>query len=144
MPRHAAPFDGEALREARLKQGLTQHELARLVDVAGGERISRWELGATRPRAVMISRLASALKVSVADLVPSDDATTGLRELRTRAGLSPSELAKAAHTSVSTVQRWESGRASRPLPRPTLRALAKALGVSAEDVADAISVSRQA
>jgi transcriptional regulator with XRE-family HTH domain len=40
----------EALRAARVRAGLTQHELARLVGVAGGERVSRWELGTSRPR----------------------------------------------------------------------------------------------
>ena len=41
--------------------GLTQHELARLIDVAGGERISRWELGSSAPRPEMLLRLAQAL-----------------------------------------------------------------------------------
>ena len=40
--------DPLALRDARLRMGLTQHELARLIDVAGGERISRWELGSSQ------------------------------------------------------------------------------------------------
>lgn len=142
MRRHAAPFDGAALRAARVQRGLTQHELARRVGVAGGERVSRWELGVTTPRAVTIGRLAAALEVSVDDLVPSDGAVS-LRELRTRAGLAPRDLAEATHMSVSTIQRWESGRSSRPLPDPTLQALAKALGVSAEDVAEAISRARQ-
>ena len=144
MPRHAVPFDGEALRAARVRRGLTQHGLARLVDVAGGERVSRWELGVTTPRAVTVGRLASALGVSVDDLMPSVGAASGLRELRTRAGLSPRDLAEATHMSVSTIQRWESGRTSRPLPDPTLQALATALGVSVEDVAAAISRARQA
>ena len=39
--------DPVALRDARLRMGLTQHELARLI-VAGGERISRWELGSSQ------------------------------------------------------------------------------------------------
>ncbi|WP_425577343.1 helix-turn-helix domain-containing protein [Nocardioides endophyticus] len=43
-------LDPSVLRAAREEAGLTQHELARLVGVAGGERISRWELGASVPR----------------------------------------------------------------------------------------------
>ena len=144
MSRHAVPFNGEALRAARVRRGLTQHGLARLVDVAGGERVSRWELGLTRPRAVMIGRLASVLEVPVADLVPSESATADLRELRMRAGLSPRDLAEAAHTSVATIQRWEAARIRRPLPESTLQALATALGVRVEDVAEAISQARQA
>ena len=92
----------------------------------------------------MIGRLASVLEVPVADLVPSESATADLRELRMRAGLSPRDLAAAAHTSVSTVQRWESGRTRRPLPESTLQALATALGVRVEDMAEAISQARQA
>ena len=53
--------DPAALRDARVRMGLTQHELARLIDVAGGERISRWELGSSAPRPEMLLRLAQAL-----------------------------------------------------------------------------------
>jgi len=61
--------DPLALRDARLRLGLTQHELARLIDVAGGERISRWGLGSSAPRAELRHRLAEALNVGVADLL---------------------------------------------------------------------------
>ena len=43
-------MDPGALRAARERAGLTQHQLARLVGVAGGERVSRWELGTSEPR----------------------------------------------------------------------------------------------
>ena len=46
----ASGIDPSALRTARESAGLTQHELARLVGAAGGERVSRWELGASVPR----------------------------------------------------------------------------------------------
>jgi DNA-binding XRE family transcriptional regulator len=61
--------DPVALRDARLRMGLTQHELARLIDVAGGERISRWELGSSAPRPEILHRLAQALNVDAADLL---------------------------------------------------------------------------
>ncbi len=44
-------IDPSELRAARESAGLTQHELARLVGAAGGERVSRWELGVRFVRA---------------------------------------------------------------------------------------------
>ena len=43
--------DGAALRAARIRAGLTQHALVRLIGVAGGERISPWELERSALRA---------------------------------------------------------------------------------------------
>ena len=51
-------IDPSELRVAREKAGLTQHELARLVGAAGGERISRWELGTSVPRPDFLVKLA--------------------------------------------------------------------------------------
>ena len=48
--------DPVALRDGRLRMDLTQHELARLIDVAGSERISRWELGQLPSRQIASSR----------------------------------------------------------------------------------------
>lgn len=65
-----------ALREASLRMGLTQYEsLARLINVAGGERILRWELGSSAPRPEILHGLAQALDVAAADLSKPGDAT---------------------------------------------------------------------
>ncbi|MCM3555906.1 helix-turn-helix domain-containing protein [Janibacter melonis] len=136
MPRHSAPFDGEALRAARESMSLTQHELARRVGVAGGERISLWELGETTPQPATVRRLASVLGLTVSQLVPADE--VDLRTLRARAGLTSVELAEAAHVSVSSVRRWETGRVRRRPPERAVQAMADALKVSAQDVEDAI------
>jgi transcriptional regulator with XRE-family HTH domain len=136
-----AGIDPVALRDARLRMGLTQHELARLIDVAGGERISRWELGSSVPRPKLLQRLAQALNVGPADLLdvggPAD-----LRRLRTSAGLSARTLAARAHMSVPTYVRWESGRTKRLPPTQALKPLAKALNVTVEDVESAIVTAR--
>ena len=120
---------------------LTQHELARLIDVAGGERISRWELGSSAPRPEILHRLAQALNVPTADLLepggPAD-----LRRLRTSAGLSARTLAARAHMSVPTYVRWESGRMKRVPVMQALKPLAKALNVTVEDVESAIVTAR--
>jgi len=121
--------------------GLTQHELARLIDVAGGERISRWELGSSAPRPEILQRLAQALNVGAADLLETGG-PADLRRLRTSAGLSARNLAARAHISAPTYIRWESGRTKRLPARQVLKPLAKALNVTVEDVESAIVNAR--
>ena len=133
--------DPLALRDARLRMGLTQHELARLIDVAGGERISRWEVGTSAPRPEMLRRLAQALNVKAADLLETGG-PADLRRLRTAAGISARTLAARAHMSVPTYIRWESGRIKRLPARQALEPLAKALNVNVEDVESAIGTAR--
>jgi transcriptional regulator with XRE-family HTH domain len=133
--------DAVALREARLSMGLTQHELARLIDVAGGERISRWELGSSAPRPEILQRLAQVLNVSAADLLKAGG-PTDLRRLRTSAGLSARTLAARAQISVPTYVRWESGRTKRLPARQALKPLAQALNVTVEAVESAIVTAR--
>jgi transcriptional regulator with XRE-family HTH domain len=139
--RAEAGVDPGALRNARLRMGLTQHELARLIDVAGGERISRWELGSSAPRPEILQRLARALNVGAADLLEAGG-PADLRRLRTSAGLSARTLAAQGHVSVPTYIRWESGRTKRLPARQVLKPLAKALNVTVEDVESAIVIAR--
>ena len=136
-----AGVDPVALRDARIRMGLTQHELARLIDVAGGERISRWELGSSAPRPEILHRLALALNVGAADLLETGG-PADLRRLRTSAGLSARTLAARVHMSVPTYVRWESGRTKRLPARQALKLLAKALNVTVEDVESAIVTAR--
>jgi transcriptional regulator with XRE-family HTH domain len=133
--------DPVALRDARLRMGLTQHELARVIDVAGGERISRWELGSSNPRPEMLQRLAQALNVGTADLLEAE-APADLRRLRTSAGLSARSLAARAHISAPTYVRWESGRTKRLPATQALNLLAKALNVTVDDVESAVVTAR--
>ncbi|MAY94967.1 MAG: hypothetical protein CMH84_00290 [Nocardioides sp.] len=65
-------LDPSELRAAREKAGLTQHELARLVGAAGGERISRWELGTSVPRPDFVVKLARALNIPTRRLIHLD------------------------------------------------------------------------
>ena len=133
--------DSAALRDARRRMGLTQHELARIIDVAGGERISRWELGSSAPRPEILRRLALALNIGVADLLEAGS-PADLRRLRTAAGLSARTLAARTHISVPTYVRWESGRTKRLPARQALKPLAKVLNVTVEDVESAIVTAR--
>ena len=134
--------DPTALRAARERLGLTQHQLARLVGVAGGERISRWELGLDEPRPDSLARLARVLNAQVVELLGVDPEHRDLRALRYCAGLSASEVAAAAHISVRSYARWESGSWVRPPSAENLRAIARSLDVSVSTVRDALDRAR--
>lgn len=131
--------DPTAIRAARERLGLTQHRLARLVGVAGGERISRWELGLDEPRPDLLVRLATVLELPPADLLVG--ARRDLRKLRYCAGLSSPELAAAVHVSTRSYVRWESGAWVRPPSAEILRALARALNVPVGAVCDALDLA---
>lgn len=62
---------GANLATARFKAGLSQADLARMVAISQGALINI-ELGRQHPRPHLLSRLAAAIGVSEADLLPSD------------------------------------------------------------------------
>ena len=138
----ASGVDPAALRAARERAGLTQHQLARLVGVAGGERISRWELGASEPRPDIVVRLAKALDLPALQLLEIVDEVPDLRALRFAAGLSAVEVAARVHVSKTTYQHWESGRWERMPERRKLQALARALSVGVLETVAALERSR--
>ena len=78
-------------------QDLTQAELARVIGVAGGERVSRWELGTSTPSTAMRARLAKALGIDLEELLPSQG-PADLRRLRAEAGLTVAELGNGRWT----------------------------------------------
>ena len=134
------PLDPVILRAARIRRGMTQSEVARAVGVAGGERVSKWELGTASPSASVRVRLARILELEVEELLPSLGAA-GLRRLRVEAGLTVRELAARGGVSVATIKRWESGAGGSAVRAP-LERLAAALGVDVECVNEAIEMSR--
>ncbi len=135
-------LDAAALRTARVRAGLTQHELARLVGVAGGERVSRWELGTSSPRPEILVRIAATLDVSLADLFVPGAEPADLRGLRVATGLSMEELATRVHVSKATLSRWESGHLVNVPSRAALQLLADSLAATVEDVERAFDRSR--
>ena len=82
-------ISGTLLREARLRAGLTQEELARRAGTTQSA-ISRWESGSTRPPLEMLRRLVRAcgldLRVGIREY--DSDATTLLERT---VSLSPAE-----------------------------------------------------
>jgi transcriptional regulator with XRE-family HTH domain len=138
----ASGVDPEALRAARERAGLTQHELARRIGVAGGERISRWELGTSEPRPELLARLGLVLETAPRSLLRLDGGSIDLRALRFAAGVSVAVLAGSADISKPTYLRWESGRWGRLPSQEVLGALAEVLSVRVSEVVAALEHSR--
>lgn len=138
----AAAVSPAAIRTAREKAGITQHQLARMVGVAGGERVSRWERGTSEPRPDILVRVARALGCPAVDLLVIRGDEPDLRALRFSAGTSANELAIRLHVSKSTYLRWEAGRGERMPSRQQIRDLAKALNVSAAVATSALEHAR--
>ena len=63
---------GAMIKRLREGRGMTQGELAQLVDV-GDKAVSRWECGRGYPDITLLEPLASALGVSVAELLAGAD-----------------------------------------------------------------------
>lgn len=127
-------IDGDALRDARERAGLSQDELARRVGLSSGQRVSRWERGEARPRTPgLLHATAAALGVPATTLLVPATAGPSLRWLRFAAGLSVEDVAEATHTSVSSVKRWEAHGLRAPAPS-AVHALAHALGASPQQV----------
>ena len=106
--------------------------------MAGGERVSRWELGTSTPSTAMRARLAKALGIDLEELLPSQG-PADLRRLRAEAGLTVAELAERGGVARGTIKRWEAGSALRV--RAPLDAVAAALGVSVDTLRHAIELS---
>jgi transcriptional regulator with XRE-family HTH domain len=136
-------IDPSVLRAAREKAGLTQHELARLVGAAGGERISRWELGASVPRPDFLVKLARALDIPTLRLIHMEGEVPDLRALRLKAGLTVPELAAAVNVAVPTYYAWEQGRWTRLPAARQLERLARGLQDTVEVVVAAFQEARQ-
>jgi transcriptional regulator with XRE-family HTH domain len=130
-------IDPSALRAAREGAGLTQHELARLIGVAGGERVSRWELGASAPRPDLVVKLARTLGIPTRRLLHLDGEVPDLRALRLQAGLTVPQLVDRAGLLAPTYYAWEQGRWTRLPAAATLEGLGRALEQPADVVAAA-------
>ena len=85
MNRPEAVIFGKRLREARLRRGMSQAELAGVVEDSRGRLTSNYvsdlERGLKAPTLTMILKLSRALEVSVSDLL-SDFTLEVVRKLR--------------------------------------------------------------
>jgi transcriptional regulator with XRE-family HTH domain len=136
---NAPEIDSTALRAAREKAGLTRHELAREVGVVGGERVSLWERGRSRPRSPrLLHAVVAAVGVPARSLLVQPPDGPSLRWFRFAAGLSVDQVADAAHVSVASLKRWEAQGSRRALPPATVERLAGVLGVRPGDISAAM------
>jgi len=119
---------GDALHRARSARGLTQSQLARIIDVSGGERVSECERGVRAPAVRLIPAVAAALGATALEFLALPNGVD-LKALRLASGKTWAEIAQQNYVSSGTYLRWESGR-SRATPDPAVRrSLAKALGI---------------
>lgn len=68
---------GDRLREAREQRGLSQRDLARLLNL-GINQINRYEVNANDPSASVLARIAQELKVTTDYLLGLSDTPQGL------------------------------------------------------------------
>ena len=98
-------FRADALRESRIRAGLSQEAVAELVGVSSWT-YRQWETGCATPLAGRLQRLADAVGGDVADLVGPPQT---LADYRVLAGLSQADLAERIGVSRATVAGWEQG-----------------------------------
>lgn len=134
--------DADALHRARSARGLTQSQLARIIDVSGGERVSEWERGIRTPAVRLIPAVAAALGVTPLDFLSMPHGVD-LKALRLAAGKTSTEIAARTHVSPPTYLRWESGRQQVTQDAAVRNALAKALGVRRPQVEAALDATRR-
>lgn len=147
---------GRSLREARLNQGLTIAELARMADL-DPSTISRSERGRVTSNKTILS-LIKALKINESEFLGADYATTDsfkstvrtrrllatkelasvVRTLMDRSRLSKDKLARDAGISRSSLDRILSGR-SQHVAEKTVMNLAEALNVSFSELLELAS-----
>ena len=130
--------DGAVLRKARRNAGLTLNEVAEVVGVADGARVSAWEYGLEQPHPSFIPKLAKAVNLPVTALLVGKGLKPRLADLRLAKGLTLSELAANAGIPRTTCHRLEQGVGIRTPDQATLSALALALDSSRDAVLTAI------
>jgi transcriptional regulator with XRE-family HTH domain len=125
-----SPRFGELLKSARIRAGLTQHQLA---EKTGGHQsvISHWETGRSSPSADDRRKLDEVLDLGTSgpEVAADEFATDGttspfggwLRKTRESKGLTVWELADAAGVSAPAIYNLESGRTQNPQAATRLR-----------------------
>lgn len=136
----------DRLKEARVKAGITQHEIAEALNI-NRTTYNKYENGASKPTPETLSRIADYFQVSVDYLLGrSDDPepdqkqkgpllptlAMNLRYYRLASHLSTSQAAKLADVPAGTWLSWEQGKAL-PSDEELSRA-AEVIGVSVSDL----------
>lgn len=128
-------FSPVSLRRHLQRTGYTIEDVADQIGLSR-QAVSAWLTGRTTPSPQSLARVAQVLDVTPADLtpgVPLDSMT--LQDMRTRAGLSQSAVARKLGILQSLLSEIERGR--RDLSMDVAAKLADVYGVAADDAADA-------
>jgi transcriptional regulator with XRE-family HTH domain len=135
MPRSGVRgFRADRLRDFRVRAGLSADDLAAKVG-SSRQAVSTWEVGRSTPPPAMLGRLAHALDISVAALVPLPASQLRLADLRVLAALSQNEAAKRLDVSPTLLGEIERGQ--KPPTAERVHALAIAYGVTDRSVEEA-------
>ncbi len=102
-------FSGARLRQRRTERGFTIDDLGDLAGVSPPV-VSGWETGRYLPTPHLLGRVAAALNITIQDLVVLPPEKAMLSDLRTQAGLTQADVARALEISPSTLGRIEKGR----------------------------------
>lgn len=124
-------FSGARLRQFRERRKLSVDDLAGLAGVSR-QAISTWETGRAQPTPGPLSKVASALRTTVPDLVPIPSGEVAISDLRVRVGLTQGEAAKRLGISPTLLVDIERGR--KPLNEARTAAIAALYNVSIDEV----------
>lgn len=97
------------MARARVECGYSQSELARMLRVAGQQRVVNWEQGRETPRPEYVAKLAKLLSVSPFELLGADRGSADLPTLRIAHGMAAYEVAARLGVSRPTYSRLERG-----------------------------------
>jgi len=133
-----------SLRVARLRTlaGWTQAELAIELGASGRRRVGQWERGLEQPQPRFVPLLAAALRVEPLELLAVDRNDPPLLALRLAAGLTLTEVAAASGIAYSSYHRLEHGLIVADPTVATAKALARAVGVTNDQILRAAARSR--
>ena len=131
---------GERLKKLRKQAGITQQELAEILNVHP-QTVSKWERGISEPDMAMYGQLADVLGVSLEKLFGTEDCGgrsegrfdiaglgSAILAARKKCGESQGDAARALGVAAGTVSKWERGIICPDLKN--LLALSKHFGVA--------------
>ena len=114
-----ARFTKRTLPAIRKRLGLTQKELAKLLQV-GQLTISSWERGKSKPRAGSLAKIIALRSMGQRQVdealgresAPTAIAPQQIKDIRKGRGLSRAAFAKLVGVSASAVETWEQGKSA--------------------------------
>ncbi len=112
-----ARFTKRTLPAIRKKFGLTQKDLAKLLEV-GALTVSSWERGKSKPRSESLARIIALRSMGQSQVdealgresAPTSMSPQQIRELRKSRGMGRAAFAKLVGVSASAVETWEQGK----------------------------------